>query len=92
MAAILKKASAYYLIQITVATNKDPLSQPGVTAVVNALRALYQRMADASTGADADVWRIKSPVPEVLYLVPPEMLVSFKQGVAPRLLMILSWL
>ena len=61
----------------------DPLSQSGVTDVVNALRALYQRMADTSSGADADVWRNKSPVPEVLYLVPLEILVSFKQGIAP---------
>ena len=65
--------------QITVAMNKDPLSEPGVAAVVEALQALYQRMAAASTGADADAWRNKSPVPEVLYLVPLEMLVSLNR-------------
>ena len=77
---LLPKPFYCHLIQITVATNKDPLSQSGVTAVVTALQNLYQRMADASTGADADAWRAKSPIPEVLYLVPLEMLVSFRQG------------
>ena len=69
-----------FLIQITVAKNKDPLSPSGVADVINALRAFYQRQAKASTGDDVVAWQNKSPLPEVLYLVPIEMIVSSQHG------------
>ena len=65
------------LFQITVAKKKEPLCQSGVAAVVTALSALYQRMAQqASTKGVARAWMNKCPLPEVLFLVPHDMHVS----------------
>ena len=63
-----------YLVQITVAKRKSALSTAGVSAVQDALKAMYLHFSKA-TPSDAEAWTSKSPSPEVLYLVPPERFV-----------------
>ena len=63
-----------FLVQITVARRKTALSKAGVTAVQDALKAMYLHFS-IETPSDAEAWTTKSPSPEVLYLVPSDRFV-----------------
>lgn len=65
-----------FLIQITVASRKSTLSLKGLSAVQNALKAMYSQFGSESSGETAEAWHSKSPSPQVLYLVPSESFVS----------------
>ncbi len=78
--AILTPKSASedaYLIQITVGARKARLSPSGIGTVKSALKAMYQRLADASEEATtATAWAAKDPSPVALYILPSDKFVS----------------